>query len=214
MKVLADIVNYDGNNLTLIPYEKLDRVLEQLKAKSVEIRIVDGRTISPPQRKKIYSLLRDISSWSGYSITEIKELLKVNYCLDKEIDIFSLSDCEKSTAKGFITYLINFCMDNDIGTKNSLLDLNDDIGSYLYTCLENRKCAICNQHGEVHHVDRVGMGRDRTQISHIGMKAICLCRYHHTLVHNDEKKIFEKYHVYGIKLDEYLCKKLKLNIKE
>ena len=64
----------------------------------------------------------------------------------------------------------------------------------------------------MHHVDRIGMGRDRKTIVHVGMRAIALCREHHIMAHNNEATLFEKYHIYGIKLDEYLCKKLKLGV--
>lgn len=35
-----------------------------------------------------------------------------------------------------------------------------------------RKCAVCGRRAELHHVDRVGMGRDRREICHIGMQAL------------------------------------------
>lgn len=90
----------------------------------------------------------------------------------------------------------------------------DDIGKYLYLCLENRRCAICNQPAEVHHVDRVGMGRDREAIVHVGLNAIALCRRHHEEAHRREKALFADYHIYGIKLDRHLCKVLNLRSGE
>ena len=73
--------------------------------------------------------------------------------------------------------------------------------------------AICNQPAEVHHVDRVGMGRDREAIVHVGLNAIALCRRHHEEAHRREKALFADYHIYGIKLDRHLCKVLSLNQK-
>lgn len=92
--------------------------------------------------------------------------------------------------------------------------MTDDIGRYLYSCLEHKRCAVCNKPGEIHHVDRIGMGRDREQIVHIGLSAVCLCREHHTQCHNDEKTFLDNNHIYGIKLDKFLCYKLNLNTKE
>lgn len=66
---------------------------------------------------------------------------------------------------------------------------------------------------EVHHVDRVGMGRDREAIVHVGLNAIALCRRHHEEAHRREKALFADYHIYGIKLDRHLCKVLSLNQK-
>lgn len=110
-------------------------------------------------------------------------------------------------------YLIQFCFHWGVPTKDSLLTQTDDIGKYLYLCLENRRCAICNQPAEVHHVDRVGMGRDREAIVHVGLNAIALCRRHHEEAHRREKALFADYHIYGIKLDRHLCKVLSLNQK-
>lgn len=207
----AQIVNYDGYNLIIRPHDKIGRELLQKQIKTVEVRLVDGRTISAEQRRKVYAIIRDISIWCGEDPEWLKAYFKFNYCGENNQKYFSLSDCEKTVARDFISYLIDFCFYQNIGTRDTLLNLTDDINRYLYACLENRKCAICNRHGEVHHVDRVGMGFDREQICHIGLKAICLCRHHHQLAHTDEQKLFEDNHVYGIKLDEYLCKILRLN---
>lgn len=84
----------------------------------------------------------------------------------------------------------------------------------MYMCLEHRKCAICNKPAEVHHVDRIGIGRDREKVVHVGLRAIALCREHHNEAHIREKELFEENYIYGIKLDEYLCRCLSLNTKE
>ena len=114
----------------------------------------------------------------------------------------------------FISYLINFCFANDVPTRDTLLHNCEDIYKYLYMCLEHRKCAICNAPAEIHHVDRIGMGRNRNKINHLGLRAIALCRKHHDETEIRERELFEENHIYGIKLDKYLCKVLKLNYKE
>lgn len=207
----ADIITYDGYNLIVRPYDKLGRELQQKQVRTVEVRIVDARTISAEQRRKIYAIIRDISDWNGDEPEWLKEYLKFLFCGERGFEYFSLSDCEKSIATEFISYLIDFCFYQNISTRDTLLNLTDDINKYLYSCLENRKCAICNKHGEVHHVDRVGMGFDREQIVHVGLRAICLCRNHHIKAHENENRLFKDNHIFGIRLDEYLCKKLNLN---
>ena len=129
------------------------------------------------------------------------------------ISKWGIMTADMTTAREFITYLIQFCFHWGVPTKDSLLTQTDDIGKYLYLCLENRRCAICNQPAEVHHVDRVGMGRDREAIVHVGLNAIALCRRHHEEAHRREKALFADYHIYGIKLDRHLCKVLSLNQK-
>ena len=65
---------------------------------------------------------------------------------------------------------------------------------------------------ELHHVDRVGMGRDRTDILHEGMEALPLCREHHAEAHTmPDAEFFEKYHLDGgVVLDKTLCRIYKL----
>lgn len=89
---------------------------------------------------------------------ELRQYLEWDFCSRAMREWFSLSDCDMTTAREFITYLISFCFHWGVPTKDSLLTQTDDIGKYLYLCLENRRCAICNRPAEVHHVDRIGMG--------------------------------------------------------
>lgn len=211
--VTAKIVAYDGKFLKLAPLESINRFMEQKDCQIVELRLQDGRTITASQRKKIFGLIRDISIWSGHEPEEIRALMTWDFCLRSDKDFFSLSDTDVSTAREFIDYLIEFCFSWSVPTRDTLLNQTDDISKYLYQCLEHRKCAICNDPADVHHVNRIGMGRDRERVVHIGLLAIALCRNHHEEAHQREKDLFEENHVYGIKLDEYLCKKLNLNTK-
>lgn len=213
MTTTAKIVDYDGHLLTLAPDEPIFRELIQKDVSTVELRLDDGRQISAVQRKKIFALVRDISNWSGHDPEELRRLLTWDFrSLDGGPD-FSLSDVDMTTAREFITYLIDFCFRWGVPTRDSLLERTDDIGKYLYLCLEHRKCAICNDRADVHHVDAVGMGRDRESIVHEGMRAIALCRKHHQEAHQAGQDFFQRYHVFGIRLDGYLCGVLNLNRK-
>ena len=215
MITTAKIISKEGNRLIIEPSEDISRELERQEIKEIELRLDDGRTISAIQRKKIFALIRDISLWSGHEPEELRALMTWNYRLRANIEDFSLSDVDMSTAKDFITYLINFCFAFDVPTKDTLLNQTDDIGKYLYLCLEFRKCAVCNKRAQVHHVDRIGMGRNREDIVHVGLNAIALCDEHHKEVHaTSESEFFAYHHIYGIKLDNYLCKHLSLRTKE
>lgn len=194
-----------------VPFE---RIWEIEKKNITECRVIldDGRHISAEQRKKIYAIFRDIADWNGDVPEYIKAEMKCRFIEEYGGEDFSLSDCTMETATAFINYLIDFCFMENIGTTDTMLNRTDDISHYLYSCLANRKCCICNAKGEVHHCEgsRVGMGFDRNKIDNIGRSAICLCRKHHSQAHQSEREFFEKYKVYGIKLDEYLVRKLKL----
>ena len=210
MFIKARIASYDGKKLVLLPENDIARLLIRENMDMAVIQLCDGRELSPLQRDKIYATIRDIASWSGHAPEELKEYLKFDFCKKDGRDMFSLSDVDMTTAREFISYLIDFCFRNAVPTKKSLIERTDDIGRYLYLCLEHRKCALCNEKAEVHHVNRVGMGRDRERIVHEGLLAVALCRTHHSLAHAGERELFEKYHIHGIRLDKYLCKKLKL----
>lgn len=172
----------------------------------------DGRTITPEQRKKAHAILGEIADWSGHMPEYVKERMKYGYIESFGAEYFSLSDCSITTAREFINYLIDFCFYHNISTRDTMLNHTDDISHYLYSCIVNRKCCICNKKAEIHHCEgsRVGMGFNRNHINNIGRKAIALCRKHHNEAHNDEQGFFEKYHVYGIALDKYLVRRLKL----
>lgn len=214
MITTAKVLRLDDKRILLEPDESINREIIQKKITTVELRLDDGRTISVVQRKKIFALIRDIALWSGHEPEEIRSFLTWDFVSKSEdLQYFSLSDVDMTTARLFIDYLIEFCFMHSVPTKDTLLNQTDDISKYLYLCLKYRRCAICNAPAEVHHVDRVGMGRDREKIVHIGLLAIALCRIHHNDAHQDEKRLFEENFVYGIKLDRYLCERLSLNTK-
>ena len=213
MITTGKIIHYDNNQILIAPDEKIGREILKKNIENIEIRLNDGRTISSDQRKKIFALIRDIAIWSGHEPEYLRQLLTWDFVCKKDIEWFSLSDVDMTTAKEYITYLIEFCFYFGIPTKDTMLNYTDDIGKYLYLCLEYKRCAICNSHGEIHHVDRVGMGFDREKIVHKGLKAMCLCRRHHIKAHEDEKTLFKENHIYGIRLDDYLCSILRLNTK-
>lgn len=214
MLTTAKIVRYDGRFLLLEPTEDISRVLSVQHQAIAELRLDDGRMIRVDQRKKIFALIGEIAKWNGDTPEDIRSYLTWEYCKEYGVETFSLSDTTVTIATGFITFLIDFCFYHDVPARDTRLHYTDDISKYLYLCLAHRKCAICNKQAEVHHVDRIGMGRDREQIVHIGLEAIALCREHHDEAHRREKDLFREYCIYGIKLDKYLCECLNLNTRE
>lgn len=207
MNIKGYISDYDGKALTIIAPLQDDYYLIKQGITECEIRLDDGRSISADQRKKIYATMRDISIWSGHVPDEIKALMKYDFIAKTGCDYFSLANADMTTANEFLNFLIEFCIEQDIPTEDSLLDRSPDIARYLYSCLANKKCALCGKKAELHHVDAVGAGRDRKEIVHKGMRVLPLCRIHHTEIHTIGKDTFcENYHVFGIKLDDYLCR--------
>lgn len=187
----------------------------------VEIILWDGRRISCTQRRKCYALLGEIAEYTdgirtAETVDEQKRLLKMEFMLRRmeatERRMFSLSDCDMSTAREFITYLIDFIIANDIPTRVPLIDNCDDIAAYMYACTCHRKCAVCGRAADIHHCEgsRIGAGVDRTKVHQLGREVLPLCRVHHTELHAmPESEFIAKYHLQKVKLDEQLCKRLK-----
>ena len=180
--------------------------------KECYIDYIDSRSLSDKQRRFCYSLINAITEWSGSTTQDIKEAFKLEFWADK-VDtladkIFSLSNAPMSLVAEFQKFLIVFVLENDVPTKFPLIEYVDDIDHYVYMCLIHKKCAICGKKAELHHIDTVGLGNDRTQINHIGKEAMSLCREHHKEFHDIGKaSFFEKYHLNGgVKIDKTICK--------
>jgi hypothetical protein len=203
---------------------------------NVQVVLTDSRLISPKQREAIFATVHDIAEFvEGYAyknsviqkllaelelqwlidIADSEELrywLTWNYCKLTETPFFSLSplssNCaDMTTARDFLGWLIDFCITHGVPTSGRLIDRAEDIGRYLYACILHGRCCISGRKGELHHVDRVGAGRNRRKINHLGMRAECISRQYHIEVDQIGQEAFdEKYHIYGIKLDETLCK--------
>lgn len=177
--------------------------------------IPDGRRISPEQRRKTYALMGEIATWAGMDREEVKLTVKHDFVqrhlegLHKEL--FSLSDCDMTTARNFITYLIDFVLQFDVPLKMPLLDVCDDVQKAVYACLMHKRCIICGAKTELHHVDRVGMGNDRDDICHIGMECLPLCREHHMEAHqHGDRALMDKYHLEPVTIDEKIAKLYRL----
>lgn len=200
------IVDYDGACLTIVAPYTSDVTLQRLKAHEVDIRILDGRQISVDQRRKAHALLRDIALYTGDAPEDAKDIMKYEFISRYGVEPFSLADVSVSTAREFISFLIDFCLEWHIPCRDSLLNISEDVSRYLYKCLATRTCAVCGRPADVHHVDAIGMGHDRRKKPQLGNKAVALCRRHHGEAHTMGWRSFENhYHLYGIKLDEYLC---------
>ena len=215
------ITSYDerGQMTVAARYDNTDRLIKR-RYQTVLIGLQDGRKASPEQIRKAHALIGEIADWSGEMPEQIKRLTKLQYIAKQQNELcsslFSLGSCDITVAKEYITYLTEFILDWDVPTKIPLYELCDDIQKYIYACLKHKKCAVCGGRGELHHIDRIGMGNNRTDVCHEGMEAMSLCREHHGEIHNmGDRAFFAKYHFDGgVILDKELCKVYKLRAKK
>lgn len=220
--VKGRIVGYDDRRQELLIRAHYDdwATMTKREYKSCLVQLVDGRPLSDKQRKLCYSLLHAIADFTGAGVDSTKELLKIKFLAD-ELEqtadkIFSLSNAPMSLVCAFQRYLIRFILDWDIPCSFSLLDYADDVPDYIYHCLMVKKCCICGHPTDLHHVNRVGSGRDRTDIIHEGLEVLPLCRIHHTEAHTmPDREFFERYHLPGgIVMDKTLCRIYGLKAKK
>lgn len=188
----TDVVMRDINN-----FRKKPLIVEMLIDAEEQTKRL--QQISPEQRKKIYAILRDMEAYTGENIEALKETTKADFIQKTQWEDFSLSDCSRELAAEYIEYLINLCFEMGIPLSENPADAFDEVDRYLIMCLRKQICCVCNQPGEIHHVDSIGIGRDRTKVDDSKNRKICLCRRHHSEAHQIGMKAFqEKYHVYGI----------------
>ena len=221
--VSGKIVGYDertGQLKILAPYTNYDRMAKR-EYESVEIGLPDGRRISPEQRMLAHVLIREVADWCGEMPECMKRLMKMEFIVNRlegmEKELFSLSDCDMTTAREFITYLIEFIVLHEVPTKKPLAEQCEDIQRFVYFCLMNKRCCITHRRAglELHHVDAVGMGRNRNEITHIGMRALPLGSQFHKEVHNIGNEAFmARYHLEPVKVNEEIAKAYKLGKKE
>lgn len=209
------IKNIDGKEITFELNEEIN--MEELAAlrdgelPTAEITFHDQRRRSPIQNGKAHALMGEIATWSGHFPEYVKEWMKYYFAIEYGIEYFSMSDVDMTTCRHFITYLIDFCFEWDVPFKTKGIELTDDVSSYLYSCIKHRKCALCGTKAEIHHIDAIGQGRDRTKYDHTQSRLIALCRTHHQTAHNQGWLVFsEKNQVAGIKLNARDVKKFKI----
>lgn len=172
----------------------------------------DARMRTPEQIRKAWALMGEIAEYQGETKDDVYAEQKTAFSV-KHLDIlqgelFRLSSATVSAARAFITMLVEIIIEYGIPTKEPLYGLCDDIHRYVYACLMNKKCAVCGRKTELHHYDHVGMGRNRREIDHLGMRAYPLCREHHDEIHRIGEKAFDaRYHLEPIAIDEKIARK-------
>lgn len=212
--VRGKIVNYDERRGVVVieaPYSDFVTMCRR-EYKDVNITLIDSRPLSDKQRRSCYAMIREISTWCGDTPESVKDALKLDFWRTELLEIttglFSLSNAPMSVVAAFQKWLARFIVRNDVPTRRPVMDYVDDVDDYVYACLVSKKCPICGKRADLHHVDAVGMGRDRTEIIHEGLEVLPLCREHHTEMHTIGKAdFFQLYHINnGVIADKTICR--------
>ena len=212
--VKGRIVGYDERRQEVLiraPYDDIHTMIKR-DYKTCLVQMVDSRSLSDKQRRACYALLREIADYTGQGLDPTKEWMKIKFLaedLEQTADkIFSLSNAPMSLVCAFQRFLVRFILDWDIPCSFPLLEFVDDVADYIYHCLITKHCCICGAPTDLHHIDRVGMGRNRHDIIHEGLEVLPLCRDHHTEAHTmPDAEFFERYHIPGgVVMDKTLCR--------
>lgn len=220
--VTGKITNIDERTGTVTIKAHYDDWFTLIKRQYKEcwVEMKDSRPLSDKQRKMCYALINEIADWSGSGRELIKEQLKLDFIIGELGEtaerLFSLSNAPMSLVCAFQKFLIHLILEYDIPTKKPLLEYVDDTTDYVYSCLVNKKCVVCGKTAELHHIERVGMGRNRNEIIHEGMECLPLCREHHRQAHTmPDDEFFRMYHLdKGIELDKTLCRIYRLKARK
>lgn len=220
--VKGRIVGYDERTQELLIRAHYDDWYTMTKRGYREclVQPIDSRPLSDRQRKMCYALIGEISDYTGQGKHSAKEYLKLRFLADdfgETADrIFSLANAPMSLVCAFQRYLVRFMVEFDIPSQKSLLEYVDDVPDYIYACLIAKKCCITGRPADLHHVHRIGMGRDRDDIIHEGMEVLPLCRELHQEAHTmSDREFFEKYHLPGgVVMDKTLCRIYKVKARK
>ena len=223
-KMLIKII-YPTNS----PIKKLVEYEKELN--NYPIKIIPQNTITDEQMKLLYVLFKQYGEELGYTLVEMKELLKEMFCFDQEIGDFSLSPYKKNPltkdqATEFIQFVVENAIQNGInlyikdtkqGTVKHIRKIVPDIQRYVIKCLKTKICAVCgdfhdpdNNHIiELDHWDNVNEIGGYEFDDGLQTRFISLCHKHHAEKHNIPKKEFiEKYHLQPVWLNEQLVYEL------
>ncbi len=204
MEFSGQLVKIDGNELTVrVDDPLLINTLEgfeEVEYPELNVGIVDKRHLSIQQRKKAYATMNDMASYLGYDTEDMKHVLKNMFYENFGSRPFSFANTDMTTAKLFISFLIEICLDIEIPLKESGINRTEDLDVYMLQSMRHRKCAVCMKtDSDIHHINVIGMGNNRNKADHRDREMICLCREHHQEAHKIGWPTFSNiYHVKGV----------------
>lgn len=165
--------------------------------------------ITDDQRKLLFALWRDYETYTGVPLDAVEAWFKYQYMLHADLDRLpsvSRSGMTKRLATEFVTFTMEYLLDNGIPFQQADWYKGADVARVCYAMLVKRICFICGkEHSDIHHLNgsTIGMGNDREKVSHVGRRVVCLCREDHGKIHQGgELAFFRKHHIVPIKLTE------------
>ncbi len=205
----------------------VDKVIPGLKEEMEErlnnypIEVIPVKKMSAAQNGLIHVLFKQYGEEKGYTMVEMKEIMKSEFARAYDIFNFETSKCDMQTANEFIAFMIEHAIDNDVNlyisnkkekTTRHILEIDFITQRYVIACLKKKMCAICGKvHDEyntveLHHWKSISAAKG-TYENDDGLSTpfISLCTQHHSEFHNIGIESFKnKYHIEGVFLNPQL----------
>lgn len=206
------ITKYNLTSTHTIKQERIKTLEEFIENTVAEVKV--DKRLTTEQRKKIWCILEDFAYCLGGSKEEWREQLQTEFCNQREIEYFSISELKKDgvskeIAIDFIQWLCELAIKENIGfsqmTGNPALWV-PEIGRYVIACLRARRCAVCGKVHDFENGDIVDLDHWKTVSSSVGNYEnddglqnpfISLCREHHMIKHAIGKEEFQKKYIVG-----------------
>ena len=209
--------------LITLPVEKVYPGLKQQLEERLNhfpIKVIPVKKLTQAQNRLIHVLLKQFGEEIGYTLIEIKELMKEQFAISTDRMDFSTARCDMETANEFISFIIEQAMELGINLYilgkhdnryRHILEIDNITQRYVIACLKNKTCAICGRsEADLHHYNSVASIGGYEFDDGLKTPFLPLCRLHHSEFHAIGKTDFEnKYHIQGIWLNEQLVKELK-----
>ena len=224
------MANAEISNQEIIITLAVEKVYPGIKEKMEEylnhfpIKVIPVKKLSQAQNGLIHVLLKQFGDEIGYTLIEIKELMKEQFAISTDRLDFSTAKCDMETANEFISFIIEQALELGINLYilgkhdkryKHILEIDNITQRYVIACLRKRTCCICGKvHDEyntvdLHHYNNVNTIGGMDQDDGLKTPFMSLCREHHNLFHNKGKRHFEAlYHIEGVWLNPQLVYEL------
>lgn len=224
------MANAEISNQEIIITLPVEKVYPGIKEKMEEylnhfpIKVIPVKKLSQAQNGLIHVLLKQFGDEIGYTLIEIKELMKEQFAISTDRLDFSTAKCDMETANEFISFIIEQALELGINLYilgkhdkryKHILEIDNITQRYVIACLRKRTCCICGKvHDEyntvdLHHYNNVNTIGGMDQDDGLKTPFMSLCREHHNLFHNKGKRHFEAlYHIEGVWLNPQLVYEL------
>ena len=186
--------------------EKLEEYLNHLS-----IKVIPVKKLSQAQNGLIHVLLKQFGDEIGYTLIEIKELMKEQFAISTDRLDFSTAKCDMETANEFISFIIEQALELGINLYilgrhdkryKHILEIDNITQRYVIACLRKRACCICGkEHNEyntieLHHWNSVASIGGYENCDGLKTPFMSLCAKHHQEFHSTGKETFKnKYYI-------------------